>query len=265
MKMRALIVLCLALPSHPALAVQHAHRVVAHKARPAQVAVPLPHESRDSLVALARTYYAARLPNRNCDLPEINLLHWEGFPVQSCTYAVGSVAVRTYMLNPTADQLARWTVTACADAHAVRPRDCIGYLARQVMASSGAVFPVAGYLPAMLEAGSGRGTIYCHLYRDGVAILTDSWKEARRPMGPNCGPQEELERPARFARATAHIAATTRDDYRRFGGMDAVGTDKDGNVHWIDVVRLQYQQAWGNERNTLLSARAKAAKGQHFQ
>lgn len=222
-------------------------------------------DSRDEQVALATAYYAARLATRSCDLPEINLLHWEGFPVQSCSYAEGGVAVRTYMLNPSAEQLARWTVTACRDAHAAVPRDCIGYLARQILNASGGVFPVAGFIPQAVEAGNGRGMVYCYLFRDGVAIHTDSWKDARRPSGATCGPPEEIERPARFARATAHIAATTRQEYRNNGGSAAVGSDADGNVRWLDAVRQQYQQAWGNDRNALVTAKARAAKGQAFQ
>ncbi len=222
-------------------------------------------DSKDELVALATSYFAARIPTRNCDLPEINLLHWEGFPVQSCAYAAGGIAVRAHMLNPSAEQLARWTVTACLDARATMARDCIGYLARQIMASSGGVFAVAGFLPAAIEAGNGRGTIYCHLFRNGVMIQTDHWKDARRPIGATCGPDEEVERPARFAMAAAHLAATTRQEYRNAGGQEAVGSDLDGNVRWLDVVRLQYQQAWGNDRNALISAKARAAKGQAFQ
>ncbi len=221
--------------------------------------------TRDELVALATAYYAARLATRQCDLPEINLLHWEGFPVQSCAYAVGGVAVRTYMLNPSAEQLARWTVTACLDARAAAPRDCIGYLARQIMNVSGGVFAVAGFLPSAIEAGNGRGTVYCTLYRNGVAISTDTWKDARRPNGATCGPLDEIERPARFARAAAQLAATTRQEYRHAGGSEAVGSDSDGNLRWLDVVRQQYQQAWGNDRNALLSAKARAAKGHAFQ
>ncbi len=222
-------------------------------------------DTKDDLIALATSYFAARIATRNCDLPEINLLHWEGFPVQSCAYAAGGVAVRTYMLNPSAEQLARWTVTACMDARAAKPRDCIGYLARQIMSSSGGVFAVAGFIPAALEAGNGRGTVYCHLFRDGVMITTDNWKDARRPNGATCGPAEEIERPVRSAKAAAHIAATTRQEYRNAGGGDAVGSDADGNVRWLDVVRQQYQQAWGNDRNALITAKAKSAKGQAFQ
>jgi hypothetical protein len=222
-------------------------------------------DSKDELVALATSYFAARIPTRNCDLPEINLLHWEGFPVQSCAYAAGGVAVRTYMLNPSAEQLARWTVTACLDARAAAPRDCIGYLARQIMASSGGVFAVAGFIPAAIEAGNGRGAVYCHLYRNGVMIHTDNWKDARRPNGTTCGQTEEIERPARFAKAAAHLAATTRQEYRNAGGIEAVGNDNDGNVRWLEVVRLQYQQAWGNDRNALITAKAKSARGQAFQ
>jgi hypothetical protein len=222
-------------------------------------------DTKDQHLALATAFYAARIATRNCDLPEINLLHWEGFPVQSCAYAEGGVTVRTYMLNPSAEQLARWTVTACRDARATVPRDCIGYLARQIMNASGGVFAVAGFIPQAIEAGNGRGMIYCYLFRNGVAISTDNWKDARRPSGTTCGPPEEIERPARFAKASAHLAATTRQDYRNNGGSAAVGTDADGNVRWLDVVRLQYQQAWGNDRNALITAKAKAAKGQAFQ
>lgn len=54
------------------------------------------------------------------------------------------------------------------------------------------------------------------------------------------------------------VASTSRDDYRVSGGTEPVGTDQDGDPHWLDVVRALYQSAWRSNRNELVSAKAKA-------
>jgi hypothetical protein len=58
------------------------------------------------------------------------------------------------------------------------------------------------------------------------------------------------------------VASTTREEYLAAGGTETVGTKADGNVHWLDVVRQLYQEAWTSDRDQLISAKAKAAKAE---
>lgn len=211
-------------------------------------------------VTQAAAYYAAHLGKRNCDPPDTNFPRWPGFPVQKCAYEDVGITVHTYMLNPSADQLARWTVTACHDAGAASLRNCIAYMAKLIMKASSGVFPISGYIPEPAESGGGHGSAaQCYLFRDGVTITTDTW-DSRAPTGKTCGPPDENYKPARRAKKFARVASTTRQEYRDAGGTELVGTNADGDVRWLDVVRQLYQQAWTSDRNLLISAKAKAAK-----
>jgi hypothetical protein len=211
-------------------------------------------------LAQAAAYYAAHLEKRNCFPPDTNFPRWSGFPVQNCPYEDVGISVHTYMLNPTADQLARWTVTACHDAGAASPGNCITYMEKLIMDASSGVFPVAGYIPEPAASGGGHGSAaQCYLFRDGVTIATDTW-DSRAPTGKTCGPSDENDKPARRAKKYARVASTTRQEYRQTGGTEQFGTDQNGDVRWLDVVRQLYQQAWTSDRNQLISAKPKAAK-----
>src|SRR4051812_3825734 len=108
-------------------------------------AAPSSAETPDQLAAYAASIISP-WESARCDPPRLDFPRWEGFPVRLCDYHDIGVTVRTYMLNPDRVKQARWTVTACFDAQARDMRRCIDYMVGVVRtASSGGVFPVAGY------------------------------------------------------------------------------------------------------------------------
>ena len=110
--------------------------------------------------------------------------------------------MRTYMLSPSADQLARWTVTACHDAGTASPQDCIKYLANFIIKASSGVFPVAGYIPEpAASAGSHGSTALSLLFRDGVTITTDIWG-SRAPTGKTAAHRTRMTNPRAAPRST---------------------------------------------------------------
>lgn len=234
-------------------------------------------ENTSQEVAQAKAYYIAHLGKRNCDPPDTKFPRWSGYPIQNCVYEDVGITVRTYMLNPSAEQLARWTVTACHDAGAVLPEKCIIYMGKKILNASSGVFPVDGYIP---EPGSSVGAsdngARCPLFRDGVTISTESW-DTEKPIGNGCGPADESKKAALRAKKYARVASTSRQDYLDAGGTEEVGKDclpekqwqkriklgevgTNCDVRWIDVVRELYKQAWKSDRNQLISAKAKAEK-----
>lgn len=188
----------------------------------------------------------------HCDAPVMNYPRWEGFPVTLCKYSDIGVTVKTYMLNADRAKQARWIVTACRDAQAVNMRKCIKYLVSEVRnASSGGVFPIAGYIPEPQDGG------VCYVFRDGVTVWTTLRKLWLHPQNNRCGnsDEEEMTQPLFKAFKFARIASTTRPDYQAAGGTLPV----DG-LKWVEVVRELYKKAWNSDRNELISAKAKAGK-----
>jgi hypothetical protein len=216
----------------------------------------------DQVLDEVQVFFAARLPKYVCDPPVTDFPRWVGFPVRRCRYSDGGVDVRTAMLNPTAQQLALWSVNACTDTGAKDAKSCALGIARVILSASSGVFPVEGYIPESASSGGGKGTqILCYYFRDGVTVRLDGVQGV--PASINCAcpvagcPEEKVVRAMKFAR----VASTSRAEYVAHGGTDRVGTDADGDVRWVDVVRRQYQDAWRSDRNALIAARVSALRG----
>ncbi|NEX92640.1 glucosaminidase domain-containing protein [Caulobacter sp. 17J65-9] len=207
--------------------------------------------------AWTRKLRGGRYMEGDCELAQPPLGGWDGFPVQRCSYTAMGVQARVFMLNPSADQLARWTASACLDAAANDPKACVRWLVGETWAASNAQFPVTGYViePAASAGGSGSAAT-CQYFRDGVTSRTAS--SSTVPVQGRCGPEAADGEPALSARKYARISSTTRAMYRAAGGTEEVGEDRD--VRWLPVVARLYQEAWGADRNALMSAKAKAGK-----
>ena len=219
-----------------------------------------PSPNKPDEIATARALFAKRLTDRECDPPDQNFPRWSGFPVRNCSYSDVGITTKAYMLNPSADQLARWTVTACHEAQATSVKHCVTRMVNLIVGDSSGVFPVAGFIvePAKSAGGKGNGPV-CLLFRDGVTIATTTW-DTRAPVDGHCGSPAENDKPALRAKRFARVASTTRQEYYDAGGTEPVGTDKNHDVRWLDVVRKLYKQAWNSDRNELISAKAKAEK-----
>jgi hypothetical protein len=190
-----------------------------------------------------------------CDPPRQDFPRWAGFPVALCDYTDMGVTVRTYMLNADRAKQARWTVTACRDAKVTKMHACIDYMVDVVRAaSSGGIFPVAGYVPEPQDGGR------CYVFRDGVTVWTTLRPRWQPPENRSSGDTNENEQPLAAVWKYARIASTTREEYTAAGGtMPADG------LHWVDVVRALYQKAWTTARNELMSATAiQASRGHRF-
>ena len=196
-----------------------------------------------------------------------NLEGWEGYPVELYEYYTGydSTACapkkgKVYLLNPSAEQMARWIMTACWEASGTMDFLYTERIRQYIAHQSGGQFPVSG---VVYEAMYKRGDYYPYLFKDGVTVyLADSTYFAKDKH-----PDEEMldfylrmryedlkPSTGRYAR----ISSTTREQYKAAGGTEDVGTSEDRRQEWLRVVREIYKKAWKSDRNELISAWAKA-------
>lgn len=236
-------------------------------------AKPLPKNyQRDSIPVLTQrcsrllthAYMAERKIRTERHLPG-----WEGFPVQLYEYHTGRDTVagvrkvgRVYLLNPSPKKLATWIANACCHTTGALDYRHSQQLLRWIAGQSGGQFPVLGVVYEAMERPQ---VYYPYLFKDGVTVyLADStWFAAdqhcteaqlnhyltltNRDLKPYTG---------RYAR----ICSTTREQYLHNGGTEAVGrstTREERVVHWLEVVRQLYQQAWRSDRNALIEAWAR--------
>lgn len=172
---------------------------------------------------------------------------WEGFPTQECTYTASSgVALHVIVLNADDAQLARWLVTACQDAGVKNVVPCAERLDLVTTCQSGAQFPVAGYVD--------EGEIFT--FRDGVtARIGNLPSTVVAPVDVAADEATVFDAAPSQAKTYARIGSTTREEFAAFVGQPVATF---AGLAWIATVRAEYQRAWGNDRNRLLSARVAA-------
>ena len=157
------------------------------------------------------------------------------------------------MLNAEPDQLARWVVSTCIEVVGSASNKCTKGLGDWIMGMSGAQFPVAGIVFEDLLPANGKFEVYA--FRNGVTVLVNGVTH-RGTAQPSAAEIEkslhgEVTSTLRFAR----IQSTTRDQYLANGGTRTVT----GNA-WNEVNRDLYKAAWGQNRNEMMVAWARANK-----
>jgi hypothetical protein len=185
---------------------------------------------------------------------------WENFPTIQYTYTLKDKATGTnktasvIMLNPDAQQLARWIVTACIEAKGSVTTNLTKKLADRIISQSGGQFPIRGIVYEDILPANGIHEVYC--FMDGVTVKVNG-VDHRGEMQPS---PEQMEKALRATKSEvtwvgkyARLQGTTREEYQKAGGNENVQ-----DTAWLDVSRKLYQQAWNSDRNELLIAWAKA-------
>jgi len=185
---------------------------------------------------------------------------WENFPTKKYTYTVhdratGSNKVASViMLNPDANQLARWIVTAAVEAKGVASTNDTTKLMNQILGQSGGQFPMRGIVYEDILPANGINEIYC--FRDGVTVRIKGVEHRSEKQPSEAAIQQSLTAPladVEWVGRYARIQSTTREQYQQAGGKEEVG-----GTAWLEVNRKSYQRAWTSDRNELLIAWAKA-------
>ncbi|MEE2691195.1 MAG: hypothetical protein VX640_06625 [Pseudomonadota bacterium] len=187
---------------------------------------------------------------------------WEGFPLIQCAYAATNSdgekrAAKVVMLNPSAEQLARWIFASCR-AVGKDNDQCRKRLFRQTLAASGGQFPVAGVV--LEDILPHDGFFESYTFRNGVTVRLEGAPNGTTRQLSETEIETALSASAAVAssRRYARIVSTSPDDYRANGGTAAVGSTAAPALEWPETVGALYRAAWGADENELMTAWARA-------
>jgi hypothetical protein len=207
-------------------------------------------------VVLSHAYMVQKLVATTDTIPG-----WEGFPVKLYEYQTGNDLYtgkpktgKVYLLNPSPEKLAMWVATACWDVKHSLDTNYTYILLKWIDNQSNAQFPVKG---VVYEDQYTRYFQEPYVFKDGVTVyIKDStmW-----PKDKTCTP-EQLDFYLRVTNDDlkpqtgqyGRISSTTREDYKKCGGAEDVGSKDDRKQKWLDVVRELYKKAWNSDRNQLI-------------
>jgi hypothetical protein len=193
----------------------------------------------------------ARYMSQQCDpSPVSNWPGYQGRSVMRCSYSVTSnrktLSAIVYLLNPSAVSIADRIGNACSAIGLAVAPSCGRKLAEWIVAENGGQFPVAGFVIERKGDAGGTGPDPVYLeFRDGTTIVSAD----RLNFTDQQLTREAMERaataPVVETRIYARIANATREDYRRAGGMEPVGTNPttDRQHRWPTVVRANELRA----------------------
>jgi hypothetical protein len=191
----------------------------------------------------------------------VEVAGWEGFPTRRNTYTVKdkdgtTKSADVIMLNPSAETIARWIVSALVEVKgSYDPADGKKLFAH-ILAQSGGQFPVAGVVYEDIIPADGVDEIYC--FRDGVTVEVEGVPHrGTAPMTPEqvtASIDGTIKRVFTYAR----IASTSPKMWIDAGGSSDVLKEGKPTEKWISEIRKAYQAAWKSDRNALLVAWVKA-------
>jgi len=192
---------------------------------------------------------------------EVRIAGWETFPTKRYTYKItdkdGTVkSAAVVMLNPSADQIARWIVFALVEVKGQYIATEGDKIFQHILSQSGGQFPVAGMVYEDILPHDGKYELYC--FRDGVTVRIDGIPQTS--TDPLTGEQIETTINGKVARVYtyARIQSTSPAQWIAAGGAADVMENGKPTIQWLEAVRSAYQQAWGSARNELLIAWVKA-------
>ena len=227
---------------------------------------------KDSLAVLTQrcetvlkaAYMAEEYVATHYDIPG-----WEGYPVKEYTYYTGKDVKtgkpkkgRVYLLMPTAEQLAYWTISACWKTVHSLDYQYTNTLLRFIRWQSGAQFAVRG---VVYEAMYTAGYYEPYVFKDGITVyVADPKMKAGDEQLAECT-EEQLEfylhltdkdlKP--YTGSFARICSTTREMYYSWGGTTDVGvsTFREGrSLNYLPVIRELYKKALKSKDNELIDA-----------
>lgn len=216
---------------------------------------PLPLDALERVKSFFEARMGSRYMEQNCQ--STTYPGWEGLSLQMCTYSVKGrrdVARKTakvILLDPSPEQLARWIVSTCVEVTGGSGLRCTRKLSQQIIGQSGAQFPVAGIVFEDILPEDGLFEVFA--FRNGVTVRVRGVTH----LGTRQPTEDEIEKSLNgevtWTGKYARIQSTTREQYRANGG-----TRNTTGMAWLDISRDLYKAAWGNDRNELMIAWARA-------
>jgi Bacterial Ig domain len=181
---------------------------------------------------------------------------WTGVPLKLCRYRVSDVysgGTRTgevILADAEPAQLARWVVQAAMERRGRVVRSDVDAICNDIIGQSGAQFPVAGIVYEDMD-GTGQRV---YPFRNGVTVQVAGLPYATR-VQPTAAQMSAYRTAAiTFVGRYGRIAGTLPADWTALTG-EAVPADRST---WPDTVGRAYRAAWGQDRNALIVAWARA-------
>jgi hypothetical protein len=214
----------------------------------------LPAEEVARVTAWFEARRGARYMERDCQ--PTTYPGWDAVPLRLCRYRVsdsysgGSRWADVILANAEPAQLARWVVQAAQERRGRVQRSDIDAICANILGQSGGQFPVAGVVYEDMD-GTGQ-RIYP--FRHGVTVRIEGLAFATREQ-PSASQMAAYRSGAvAYVGRYARIAGTLPEHWTALTG-ERVAADRSD---WPGIAARAYREAWGNDRNALLVAWARA-------
>ena len=186
------------------------------------------------------------------------------FRLRDCKYT-DTLKGRVIMVNADADQLARWTISACKATDQGTTKRCLTAVVNDLWCSSNAQFPVSGTVVEPAENCNQGPGLALIAFRDGVTVKLKSFKP---PNGRTCVKQQLTANQLAnvLAEAPMKSANYARIANAHWNLISASGVPQDklgrspinGKIPYLETVRTAYLDAFGNDNYSFLSLWATA-------
>lgn len=209
---------------------------------------------------------AIRVPLRKARYMEarplgaVQVTGWQGYPTRKYGYTLTDRngtrrEAEAIMLNPTAEQLADWIVSASYTINGGYDSTFCNRLFKYVIDCSGGQFVVRGIC---LEDMDRDGIHNAYPFQDGVTV------SIKQISGYPQRPLTAQETQAALQSTTSNVVSYSKKA-RLQSSLPAhwaaySGTSEASGAEWLKTVRTEYQKAWNSRENPMLTATAKALK-----
>jgi hypothetical protein len=180
---------------------------------------------------------------------------WEKFPIHYCRYRSDGQTAEVAMLNPGPRQLTQWIQNAC-EAYSANLARCMDKTFRHILGQSSGQFPVTGIVVKDMD-GNSKGNLY--VFRNGVTVLIDTIETGSETPLTKKQQANSFIAQVRQTYSYARPVSLSREQMTAYAQIEKIqipdlGTSSERKNNWNEVVRLLYQQAWGQEANHLIRA-----------
>jgi hypothetical protein len=174
-----------------------------------------------------------------------------------------SLETRVIMLNPTREQVALWTITACRAASAASLDDCAKWVWNNIFAESGTQFAVTGAViePNLTDCrsdGAPQPSDVGYTFRDGVTVKLKNITGVCDGNAAQLKAEPSIYFAANVAWTTlkgpSRVTMMSRQSYQSFFGGDLPGREPgpDGVIPWLKLVRDVHMKALGSPSHAWL-------------
>jgi hypothetical protein len=201
------------------------------------------------------------------------------FPIRRCSYNQDGFTAEVIMMNPDAEQIARWVVSACQASRRVATGElgferCLVSAAREIWLQANAQFPISGLVVEDIDCDGPRSTQWG--FRHGATVRLEGMPKAdeeSQPAGVCQSPPADVPRLCTAAKIddpglresllTAPVVETAALAYARLSNLSRTSVFQGnagrcprpggGQPEWLDRSRDGYLAALGSDDYPMLT------------